>query len=362
MPYTASFWALALTLASTAFCAPKPHPPPWDGVFQKVPTRAKADNTYYEDPGAPVTSRYYLDEAPLSKSDVPAEYQSRAQDIPFTALVKGSLNFFTGTQNFNQPSAAQTNVWRPDKNDRASNSACGIPDNAYNGSKAAIHPYWLKFVPPGLFSQGPLERMCQQDICISLWNETGFEGGKTDIMVKVTDICSTDPSDPAYCPDPSHIMIDRIRGYQLYHHTPRAKGGPEDQALRSGSRYPRPVWWFFSKCFQDGLPHKGYNHSSNWFADPPLRNNWNQFAIPASVEQAGKNAESYARAGLPGYAMGGWLTSEEKRVKARFDVLSDWKKGGWERKWCPVAGGTARFGQPPEGSQCVAQGEDVATS
>ena len=354
MPTTLSLWAVALTLSSTILALPQQSQnPTWDGPFQKVPVQAKADNTYYKDPG-PVNSRYYLDEAKVQKSDIPVEYQSRPHDLPFTALVKGTLNFFTGgSKSFNSPSGAQTSIWSPNKNDRASNSACGIPDNAYNGSKAAIHPYWLKYIPKDLFNGNPLERMCQQDVCISLWNETGFEGGKTDIMVKVTDVCSTDPNDSSYCADPSHVMIDRIRGYQLYHHTPRAADSAENKALRSGGRYPRPIWWFFSKCFQDGLVHKGYNRTENWFADPALPNNWNQWAIPVSQEQHKKNQESYGKSGLPGYKMGGWLTTDEKRERARFDVVADWKKGVWERGWCPVAGGETKFGKPPKGSNCV---------
>ena len=29
--------------------------------------------------------------------------------------------------------------------DSANQSACGIPDNAFSGSKVAIHPYFLKY-------------------------------------------------------------------------------------------------------------------------------------------------------------------------------------------------------------------------
>ena len=357
MPALLSTFALSL-LPALAFTLPQASRPTWDGPFRNVPIHAKADNTYFTPPG-PVTSRYYLHESNQSRASITAVYQARPHDIPFTALVRGKLNFFKNHFNSN-PSAALTNVWAPNNNDRASNSACGIPDNAYNGSKVAIHPYWLKYVPKGIFDS-PLERMCGQDVCISVWNETGFKEGKTDVMVKVTDICSTDPKDPSYCADPSEIMIDRIKGYQLYHWTNKTKGGPEDKALRTGAQYPHPVWWFFSKCFQDGLVHKGYNHTDNWFANPPLPNNWNNFSIPASVDQHKNNQNAYKKAKLPLYEMGGWLTTEEKRIKARFDVLADWKKDGEksEVKWCPVAGGEAKFGKPPAGSGCV---EQVASS
>lgn len=46
--------------------------------------------------------------------------------------------------------------WMPGTNDYANQSACGVPDSAYQASKVAIHPYWLKFAPEGL----GLKRMC----------------------------------------------------------------------------------------------------------------------------------------------------------------------------------------------------------
>ena len=185
-----------------------------------------------------------------------------------------------------------------------------------------------------------------QDVCISLWNETSFAAEHTDVMVKVTDICSTDPTDASYCATPENIMIDRIKAYQLYNWTRR--GQHENDALKQRSQYPHRVWWFFSKCFQDGLPGKGYNHSQNWFANPPLPNNWEKFAIPASVQQQVNNMRTSSRADLPQYEMRGWLTTEEKRNKARFDILYDWEKTKDQKpEWCPVAGGGINYGKPP---------------
>lgn len=38
-----------------------------------------------------------------------------------------------------------TDLWQPQGQDSASQSACGIPDNAFSISKVAIHPYFLKY-------------------------------------------------------------------------------------------------------------------------------------------------------------------------------------------------------------------------
>ena len=89
-----------------------------------------------------------------------------------------------------------------------------------------------------------------QDVCINVWNETGTKThGTTDVMLKVTDICSVDPNDPSACQSPVDIKIDRDKGWELYSGT--KKSAEDHNALSHGSVYPRPVWWFFSKCYQD---------------------------------------------------------------------------------------------------------------
>lgn len=76
-----------------------------------------------------------------------------------------------------------------------------------------------------------------QDVCISFWNEDG----SSDMMLKVTDICSTDPSDPTYCATPADIKVDRTKVQmmeKLNHHV-------------EGDVYPEKTWWFFMKCWYD---------------------------------------------------------------------------------------------------------------
>ena len=76
-----------------------------------------------------------------------------------------------------------------------------------------------------------------QDVCISFWNSDG----SSDMMLKVTDICSTDPNDPTSCATPGDIKIDRTKA-QLMEHLP----GPP-----AGDVYPDHIWWFFMKCWDD---------------------------------------------------------------------------------------------------------------
>ena len=76
-----------------------------------------------------------------------------------------------------------------------------------------------------------------QDVCISFWNEDG----SSDMMLKVTDICSTDPNDPTYCATPADIKVDRTKVQimqKLNHHI-------------EGDVYPEKTWWFFMKCWYD---------------------------------------------------------------------------------------------------------------
>ena len=117
-----------------------------------------------------------------------------------------------------------------------------------------------------------------QDVCINVWNETGTKtDGKTDVMLKVTDICSVDPNDPSACQSPADIKIDRDKGWELYSGT--KKTTDDNNALRHGSVYPRPVWWFFSKCYQDVCYPSHPQSTSIWLGlawIKPFLNNFKQ--------------------------------------------------------------------------------------
>lgn len=80
-----------------------------------------------------------------------------------------------------------------------------------------------------------------QDVCISFWNESGH----SDMMLKVTDICSTDENDPSHCATPYDIKIDRTKS-RIMQNFP----DPTDPHI-SGHQFPGKVWWFFMKCWDD---------------------------------------------------------------------------------------------------------------
>ena len=81
--------------------------------------------------------------SPLVNEPVPEVYQLREIDIPFGIMRQGKAVYFTENET-NEP-GSNKDVWNPGKNDFASQSACGIPNNAWFISHAAIHPYWLKY-------------------------------------------------------------------------------------------------------------------------------------------------------------------------------------------------------------------------
>lgn len=182
-------------------------------------------------------------------------------------------------------------------------------------------------------------------------NETGYSNA--DVMLKVTDICSTNPQDPTYCATPVDLKIDRIEADLLFHLDNRTT--EENTALKNGTGYPKPVWWVFTKCWDDvtaffslspiinffpdvdsqGLVQPAYKTTKNWFANPPLPNNynWNNYAI---VSQANANKASYPAADLPSYKLGAYKTGGE-RTAAIFNYTKAWKAGDKDPIWCPVA-------------------------
>jgi len=80
-----------------------------------------------------------------------------------------------------------------------------------------------------------------QDVCISLWPE---DDGP-DMIIKVTDICGTDPSDPTYCATPNDFKMDRAKVQTLYN----IKGAGSDDPDLQKPIYPRGVYWHFTKCW-----------------------------------------------------------------------------------------------------------------
>ena len=132
LPFYFSVFVASLSSASVI-----PRQAPNTGPMQDIPTTGKPDNTF--DNGAP-----QLTGEPNPSTDIPpAVYGARDIDLPFNRLYHGNMKYFAEGQ-LNTPTG-KVDVFLPGKNDYANQSACGIPDNAYSGSKVAIHPYFLKF-------------------------------------------------------------------------------------------------------------------------------------------------------------------------------------------------------------------------
>ena len=107
------------------------------GAGQSVPAQVNADNQFSN--GAP-----QLTGEPPDNAGTPGPvYGARDIDIPFNRLYHGNISFFPKGQ-LNSPDS-NTDVWGKVSTDSATQSACGIPDNAFFDSKVAIHPYFLKY-------------------------------------------------------------------------------------------------------------------------------------------------------------------------------------------------------------------------
>ena len=120
-----------------------------DPGLPPIPKTAKAPNTFSNGQDQ-VTAQY-----PYSTDPIPDVYQPRDIDIPFGRMFHGNITMFPQGQ-LNDPNS-YTDQWTPNKFDYANQSACGIPDNAYNQGKVAIHPYFLKYA--GLDRKCPHARL-----------------------------------------------------------------------------------------------------------------------------------------------------------------------------------------------------------
>ncbi|KAI9672326.1 MAG: hypothetical protein M1817_003348 [Caeruleum heppii] len=272
------------------------------GGQQAIPDTCKPPGTFSN--GAPEFTRLPDDTGEVP----PSVYGARDVDLPFGRLFQGSLSFY---RTLNDPSR-NTAVWGSE-HDAADQSACGIPANAFKGSGVAIHPYFLKYAG--------LERYCMQDVCISFWREDG----SADMMLKVTDICGSESADGVPLATPNDLKIDRGKTDPIFN----LKGN-----LPQGDTYPEKVWWFFTKCWADGLAQPAYTNNGNWFTEPHLPNNlaWSQ---QTGTLQYNNNQAAYPANGWPTYPNGAYNTT---RVAPPID---DWVPGQ-EPSWSPIAGGKSQ--------------------
>lgn len=63
----------------------------------------------------------------------------------------------------------------------------------------------------------------------------------TDMMLRDTEICPTDPTDPTACNIPMDIKVDRDKIHTLFnlHSEP------------TGDEFSEHVYWMFNKCWTD---------------------------------------------------------------------------------------------------------------
>ena len=87
-----------------------------------------------------------------------------------------------------------------------------------------------------------------QDVCISFWNgKTG--PASSDMILKVTDVCTTDPNDPTHCATPGDIKIDRTKAQIMEKLTDKPL---EDYPQLMGDEFTDgDTYWFFTKCWAD---------------------------------------------------------------------------------------------------------------
>ena len=110
---------------------------PRDAPWQAVPTTAKPPNTFNN---GTVMELGQPDEEP--NAVLPDIFQPRPIDIPFGRLLYGKIKYYRQGEMNSVSDVKDVGVGT---NDDAKQSACGIPDNAYQNSKVSIHPYWLKY-------------------------------------------------------------------------------------------------------------------------------------------------------------------------------------------------------------------------
>ena len=200
-----------------------------------------------------------------------------------------------------------------------------------------------------------------QDVCISFWNgKTG--PASSDMILKVTDICSTDPSDPTHCATPGDIKIDRTKAKIME----KLTDGPlEDYPQLMGDEFTDgDTYWFFAKCWADvGICINGFGsfilimpsqalvqpaYTDNWFAKPALPNNL-KWAITTANDQWAKNQISYPlhHPPFPTYDNNSYTPEYDDKTSP---PIPDWAPGEPEPEWCPVAGGMG-WGNPT-GKNC----------
>ncbi|KAI4186257.1 MAG: hypothetical protein L6R41_003592 [Letrouitia leprolyta] len=165
-------------------------------------------------------------------------------------------------------------------------------------------------------------------------------------MLKVTDICSTDPGKPNSCLQPGDIKIDRTKA-KIW----SGQGGDPRQAKDipglGGDAWDKPAIWFFRYCWADGMIQPAYDDDRNWFARPKFYNNLGQ-----TMDFAGDiyriNQVRYPDSQR--HANCAYNTSCQGNA---IEPYRDWSPGSPEPSWQPICGGQGFSGKiAPPNTQC----------
>ncbi|KAL8811576.1 MAG: hypothetical protein Q9223_002095 [Gallowayella weberi] len=212
----------------------------------------------------------------------------------------------------------------------------GIPFSRANRGRLLFYGKGEGNTPDGVTDQWV------PDICISFWDEHW----QTDMMLKVTDICSTDPSKPNSCRQPGDIKIDRTKA-KIW----SGQGGDPREAKNipglDGDAWHSPTIWFFRHCWADGMMQDAYDHNGNWFARPKFYNNLGQ-TMDFATDRYRINQVRF-----PENQRHNNCAYNTTCQGNAIDPYRDWHPGDPEPQWEPICGGQGFSGKPaPATTKC----------
>ena len=229
--------------------------------------------------------------------------------------------------------------------------ACCYSFNAYWTANVALHPYWFK--------QFGLDRMCRQDVCLSVWLKDHSHDLMFKVRVGVCVVCVvcvaracalacvcvsvqtttrsktphaetpplpptthahthkkkhtkvTDVCDPKDCPTPFDIKVEPYKGRYLW----RMGTNDNPYYLPTG-----PVDMYFVKCWADGMPQPDMLGA---LPGPALQNS-RHWMITNTEMQWKKNQEWARKHGQPTKPLGMLV-----RPEATQRWLADYRQSEW---------------------------------
>ncbi|KAI9795471.1 MAG: hypothetical protein M1833_007001 [Piccolia ochrophora] len=273
---------------------------------QTIPDNPKAPGTFFK---VGVARRLTM---PKEVHDsIPPVYQPRDIDLPFARMFHGDLNFY--------PTSNHGHIEDTPDNE-------GKWGAQYDNATSRLVAFrTMPFISPKLLKVDV--GLCMQDLCISFWREDF----KPDMLLKVTDVCTSDSDDGVPCATPHDIKIDRIKAEILY--------GLEKP--QQGNKYPEKANHEQGSCARSIRKKRQLVYG----ALPP---NNKELAMNYTRVQYHNNQKSYPANGWSKYEQGAY----NDFTKTLNDLAENWNPGK-EPCFTPIAGGesTARKGGSCPGSK-----------